>query len=506
MRIRSNMGVATKFLYISSSLSIALVVIMSGVILLASNRALENQAKLFIEQLRGEQTEQEKVIKQGIIQKGEAVASLLAATGAGFIYNYDDRGLEDLAKNATTDPDLALIVFSDNEGKKLTSAGQQVDGMEFVKQPLIYQKEQIGMLSIGLSFASVEKNSAALSARTEKVAKKSVLAKSKAVRNTVFSIVVVAAIGILTMIIMLREGLRREIVRPVSAIAAELGEGAVSGAEWSGQLATSGQRLAEISSSQAAAVEECSASLEELTSMTRQNAENSGQADKLMSETGGKLSHASESMTDLLSVMDEISKAGEETSKIVKTIDSIAFQTNLLALNAAVEAARAGEAGAGFAVVADEVRNLAMRAAEAAKSTANLIEGTIAKVRIGEETVSRANEIFTEAVKSSSEVESLMSGIAGASQEQAKGITQVNKAIVEIDKVTQELAASSEESAAATENMKAEAARMAILADNLHILIHGGDAKFGGAVSGQKLPVGSAVQPKKQQARLSAPS
>ena len=101
-------------------------------------------------------------------------------------------------------------------------------------------------------------------------------------------------------------------------------------------------------------------------------------------------------MDKLTTSMGEISKASEETSKIIKTIDEIAFQTNLLALNAAVEAARAGEAGAGFAVVADEVRNLAMRAAEAAKNTANLIEGTVKKVKDGSELVGQTEKEFRE--------------------------------------------------------------------------------------------------------------
>lgn len=478
MRImNSNKGVAAKFLYISSFLNVALIVVMTGVIVIASSRSLENQAGLFIDRLRGEQTEQEKLIRQGILQKGESVASLLATTGAGFIYNYDESGLADFAQHAATDPDIAQIVFFDKEGKKIAEAGKPVGGMEFVKRPLVYQGDQIGTLDVGLNFASVAKNAAALTERTAKVVEESVQAKGKAIRNTVFAIAVVSVIGLLAMIMMIREGLRRKIVKPVSAIASNLEESVVFGAESADQLAVSSQRLADISSTQAAAVEQCSASLAELTSMTRQNAENAEQADKLMKDTGEKLSHAGESMVDLRKVMGEITKAGEETSKIVKKIDEIAFQTNLLALNAAVEAARAGEAGAGFAVVAEEVRNLAMRAAEAAHSTADLIEGTITTVRVGEETVGRVSAIFTRAMTSSAEVGNLVSEIARASKEQATGIIQVNKAITEIDKVTQEMAASSEESAAATENMKAEEARMTALVGDLRGLLHGSDER-----------------------------
>ena len=140
-----------------------------------------------------------------------------------------------------------------------------------------------------------------------------------------------------------------------------------------------------------------------------------------------------------------ISKASEETSKIIKTIDEIAFQTNLLALNAAVEAARAGEAGAGFAVVADEVRNLAMRAAEAAKNTADLIEGTVKKVQDGSLLVATTNDAFSQVKESTTQVGNLVSEITEASKEQSSGIEQVNIAISEMDKVVQQNAANAEE-------------------------------------------------------------
>ncbi len=177
--------------------------------------------------------------------------------------------------------------------------------------------------------------------------------------------------------------------------------------------------------------------------------------------------------------MEEISKASEETSKIIKTIDEIAFQTNLLALNAAVEAARAGEAGAGFAVVADEVRNLAMRAADAARNTAELIEGTVKKVNEGGELVATTNEAFTEVAESSSKVGELVGEIAAASNEQAEGIEQVNKAVVEMDKVVQQNAANAEESASASEEMNAQAEQMKAMVDQLVNVV-------GGAGNGKK--------------------
>ena len=162
-----------------------------------------------------------------------------------------------------------------------------------------------------------------------------------------------------------------------------LNETVENASEASGVVASISQQMADGTATQAAAIEETSSSLEEMSAMTRQNAENATQADKLMQHVQGITSGATDSMGRLMEFMQEISTASDKTQKIIKTIDEIAFQTNLLALNAAVEAARAGEAGAGFAVVADEVRNLAMRAAEAAKNTAALIEGNVKMIQTG---------------------------------------------------------------------------------------------------------------------------
>ena len=196
-----------------------------------------------------------------------------------------------------------------------------------------------------------------------------------------------------------------------------------------------------------------------------------------MTEARRAVGQANKSMGNLTSSMNQISKASLETQKIIKTIDEIAFQTNLLALNAAVEAARAGESGAGFAVVADEVRNLAMRAAEAAKNTANLIEGTVKTVKEGSAIVAATNSEFHEVEAAVSKSGELVGEIAAASNEQAQGIDQVSKAVTDLDKVVQMNSANADKSAAASEEMNAQAEQVKSFVGDLEAMVGGSKGK-----------------------------
>jgi methyl-accepting chemotaxis protein len=214
--------------------------------------------------------------------------------------------------------------------------------------------------------------------------------------------------------------------------------------------------LSDSSSQQAASIEETSASLDEMASMTRRNADNTSEANNLMAAVREAIEKSNKAMTELTRSMTDIARASEETQKIIKNIDEVAFQTNLLALNAAVEAARAGEAGAGFAVVADEVRNLALRATDSAKNTANLIQDIVNKVRGGEKLVSVTNDAFGSVITSAKKVQELMEEIAAASKEQSDGIHQINSAVAEMNRVTQQNAANAEELASVMATFRVE--------------------------------------------------
>jgi len=261
------------------------------------------------------------------------------------------------------------------------------------------------------------------------------------------------------------------IAQPIQKLSDDMFSASEEVAHASDEVSTASTDIAESAKMQASSIEEISSSLDQMSSITQKNAKSAEQAADLTKSAKKLVNKTSQEMGELTDSMGEISKASEETQKIVKTIDGIAFQTNLLALNAAVEAARAGEVGAGFAVVADEVRKLAIRAAEAAQGTSNLIKGTYDRIQKGVLLVDAANNAFKEISGSTDKISEYVVEIFTASNEQTKRVKHINKAVVQMDKIVKE---NVKTSASTSEKMNFQAEQMKNVVENLSDIVTGG--------------------------------
>ena len=219
------------------------------------------------------------------------------------------------------------------------------------------------------------------------------------------------------------------------------------------QVADGAQALAQGSTEQAASIQELLSSISEIAERTKKNAATADKTSKLSVTIKESAEKGSRQMNDMITAVKEINDASKSISKIIKTIDDIAFQTNILALNAAVEAARAGQHGKGFAVVAEEVRNLASKSAEAAKDTGSMIQNSMEKAELGSRIAGETAASLAEIVVGINESSHLVAEIASASEQQSMGIEHINAGIDQVAQVVQQNSATAEESAAASEEM-----------------------------------------------------
>ena len=362
--------------------------------------------------------------------------------------------LADLRERFTVEADQWLCDQAKTAGRQYRSA--------YLEYQTLMEQQKVALDQMIGAAGEVEK----LCEQTRVDQKKLMYARiSTSNQVTLIGTVAAIVIGLLLAIF-----IARGITRSLKEVIHGINEGSDQMVSAANQVSASSQSLAEGASEQASSIEETSANLEQMSSVANLNAENARKADELMNDTGQEVERASGAMADLHVSISDIAQASEETQKIIKNIDEIAFQTNLLALNAAVEAARAGESGAGFAVVADEVRNLAMRSADAARNTADLIEGTVSKVNIGKDLVDKAGHVFENVSASTDKVVDIVSDITTSSGRQAQNIEEVNSAVIEMDEVVQSNAAGAEESASASEEMSAQAEQLKSLVKNLAAL------------------------------------
>jgi methyl-accepting chemotaxis protein len=293
--------------------------------------------------------------------------------------------------------------------------------------------------------------------------------------------------------------LGRSLSRPILLALERIRLGGEEIAANADSVSSSAQHLADGSSTQAASLQETAASLEEMASMTKRNADHAGQAQSVALKARSAADRGADQMHAMQEAMAGIRTSSAEITKILKTIDEIAFQTNILALNAAVEAARAGEAGAGFAVVAEEVRALAQRCAQAAHETSAKITDAQARSQQGVTITTEAAASFAEIQQQVRQLDTLVAEIHGASQEQSKGAGEINGAVNQMDQVTQRNAASAEENAASAEELSSLSATLRSTVGELFTLIGGRRQLDPHGRSGQPHPEGRRASDRRSQ-------
>ena len=296
-----------------------------------------------------------------------------------------------------------------------------------------------------------------------------IYAAANHLRNLGFLITGLSLLGVGLILFFVARG----VTGPVQRMIDDLTQGSLQTTAAADQIANASVGLADQANQQAAAVQQTSASLEEMTANVRQTLDAAQQCDELMDAAEKVVTEGTASMGEMVNSIQAIKSSADQTSKIVKTIDEIAFQTNLLALNAAVEAARAGDAGKGFAVVAEEVRSLASRAAEAARETGQLIEESVLQAEAGVKTTDRTRDAFTATAENAQQVGLQVKQIAVSAREQSEGIEQINRAVSSLENTTQGTAATAEESASAAEELNAQSTQLQSVVSQLLALVTG---------------------------------
>lgn len=346
--------------------------------------------------------------------------------------------------------------LSELENIKEAAESYRTAIQEYLQNRLILDELAKKRIEAGNTVVSNAKNTAILGMeQTSQLSKEAADSLSTASTVMIIGLIIAILVGVIIAYFLIQS-----ITNPIIEITKVISDASGQVVSASEQISSSSISLAEGASQQASSVEEVSATIEESTAINNQNAENAKEADTLAKVATESASKGNNKVKSLMKSMEDINTSSERISKIIRTIDEIAFQTNLLALNAAVEAARAGEHGLGFAVVAEEVKNLAQRSATAAKETATIIEESIEQIKQGNQIARETNEAFADILDKVKKTSNLIGEIAISVNEQAEGMNQISGAMGQIDQVTQQNAANSEEVAASAEELNAQAITM----------------------------------------------
>ncbi|MDH5524353.1 MAG: methyl-accepting chemotaxis protein [Desulfobulbaceae bacterium] len=440
--------------------------------------------------VRGQLDENQKEMKDNFSKRVNESAAAIAAAALNLMEGFDLEGVRHLlARRLEADHDLAQIVIYTNPGlSEKIEAGTPLAGDGF--KAVFEKKSDFAFVKVELTAKTdtlremKEKEAKSYQKLAEIIdqSKGAILTSlaqdSIALRRDILNRLLVGLALSLLMTgaivgVALGIFLSLRFSRPINQIIHGLMAGGSHLSDAAHRVSDTSETLHLGVKGQVSSLKETTTALDKMAAMTTENSAATQQADTLMKKTAQVISTANSSMNNLTESMTEISRASEEISSIIKTIDGIAFQTNLLALNAAVEAARAGEAGAGFAVVADEVRNLALRSASSSKDTANLIESTVKKIKVGSTIVGETKQAFSEAAQDIARISGLMANIAEASTEQIRDMAQVSSALREVDKVTQLNDGTADDATTAAQELNNQAHEMRRVVTELRGMVGG---------------------------------